>query len=687
MHATILSRILPKQPVLPAALWRNQRGVVGMVLALSFAAVGLAVAISVDLSRISIVRSDAQHALDAAGMSAVQSVATTDFAAEASNFFNANFMQNGRGALGSAFGPVQVSPSPDGNTYVLTTSGTLNNVILPAFGGPRQTTIRVQTVITRGVSNMDIAVVLDSSSAMGQGSRLVQMQTAAKSLIGTLFNDANFTNSQSYISLLTYADAVKINPAIANNWLLTPYRNVADFDGCMANRGSVKTGPGTYQYNVYNTQSVPYDFNANTATYPPEKPFQCATCSRFPRYAGPFDTPDVVRISAHTLNAFGSLAPYTTTVLDYKVKQVDAGDVEDTIILQKGGFHISWQDPHNDMRTFNGIQIPMTAFASDLATGRYAPEIDYIWKDTKNQLIGKSEYLQIDMVDPQTNLLFDYYGDIFNFVITYMGDTENESGGWTATNSAGALSGAGTFNGVPLYATYALALVNPPSSFSTIKFFANDNHNGQGFPGDRALKSCWDPKGYPDSAQVSPANTGTCLYDNSDYVLASFFLEPRCSLQQSLLFSRSKNDLDTFINKMDASGTGRNVAGQTRNNIGMLWGWFSLDPAWRGADGFGNANFPHDYNAARKFAILLTQGRNLSPNDDVELLKICTNMKAKGITIFTVSFDAADASVSGNLAACATDSAHYFSANGGVALSKAFAQIGRSLSTWRIKLE
>ena len=66
-----------------------------------------------------------------------------------------------------------------------------------------------------------------------------------------------------------------------------------------------------------------------------------------------------------------------------------------------------------------------------------------------------------------------------------------------------------------------------------------------------------------------------------------------------------------------------------------------------------------------------------------QALKLCANMKAKGIAVYTIGFQA-PADALAILAACASSPSHFFDANDGAQLNATFKDIANRLTSLRI---
>ena len=162
--------------------------------------------------------------------------------------------------------------------------------------------------------------------------------------------------------------------------------------------------------------------------------------------------------------------------------------------------------------------------------------------------------------------------------------------------------------------------------------------------------------------------------------------------------------------------------GGTTSNLGLVWGWRVLSPAWRGL--WGNAQLPLDYEtpALDKVVVILTDGQNqfydwpnhtpnygVGPNGsdytaygrltefgfatlndaraeiDNRFASICTAMKAQGIIIYSITFGSTPNTSTQNLYRnCASDPNFYWHAPTNAALQTVFDQLSEQLSNLRI---
>ncbi|MCB1504588.1 MAG: VWA domain-containing protein [Hyphomicrobiaceae bacterium] len=154
--------------------------------------------------------------------------------------------------------------------------------------------------------------------------------------------------------------------------------------------------------------------------------------------------------------------------------------------------------------------------------------------------------------------------------------------------------------------------------------------------------------------------------------------------------SYDKSALKSAIEQYEASG---NTAG----HLGTAWAWYMLSPNWAQRVPPASRAGEYDEPGLRKIAILMTDGEyntqyadgfpvsaNSAPNGSSteQARTLCTNMKAKGITVYTVGFKLDRGGDSEQtMQMCASDASMAFSADNGDALKQAFRDIALQIST------
>ena len=198
--------------------------------------------------------------------------------------------------------------------------------------------------------------------------------------------------------------------------------------------------------------------------------------------------------------------------------------------------------------------------------------------------------------------------------------------------------------------------------------------------------------GSTSSTSGSYNSTGTCAESSSG-------ADPT-NAQRIMPLSNDKNALKARVNALtDRGGT----AGQ----LGTAWAWYLISPKWQSI--WPSASCPAAYSELttmnsygqprlRKIAILMTDGEYNTTGGSQQSSKsatttisnnavtICNNMKAAGITVYTVGFD-----LDGNqlaistLSNCASGPEYFFNTTTGDELRQAFREIALQISTLRIK--
>jgi Flp pilus assembly protein TadG len=157
--------------------------------------------------------------------------------------------------------------------------------------------------------------------------------------------------------------------------------------------------------------------------------------------------------------------------------------------------------------------------------------------------------------------------------------------------------------------------------------------------------------------------------------------------------------LSTKIKNLSATGG-------TAGHLGTTWAWFTLSPNWNTlwSSDSDALEYAPGSDKLKKVAILMTDGdyntqydaNGVSANygstsscpqaanacSAVQAASLCTNMKAKGIEVWTVGFDVGKTSLAAQtLKACATDETKYYNAADGDDLENAFTDIAVKLTT------
>lgn len=151
------------------------------------------------------------------------------------------------------------------------------------------------------------------------------------------------------------------------------------------------------------------------------------------------------------------------------------------------------------------------------------------------------------------------------------------------------------------------------------------------------------------------------------------------------------NDINALKTQIDAMVAN----GETYLPSGLIWGWrlLSKQAPYEEAAGYDE---PVNGQIVRKVLVLMTDGKNtLSPTypthvgtdtakSDQITAELCSNIKAKGIEIYTVAFQVPDAESKTVLESCASSASKYFDAVSTAELETAFRRIGMDFNPMRI---
>ena len=151
---------------------------------------------------------------------------------------------------------------------------------------------------------------------------------------------------------------------------------------------------------------------------------------------------------------------------------------------------------------------------------------------------------------------------------------------------------------------------------------------------------------------------------------------------QPLPLTDDRDDLKDFIDEMEPDGG-------TAGHLGIAWGWYMISPDW--ASVWPTSSTPKPYNDPDtvKAMIIMTDGEfntwhNSGEGNSFEQAQdLCDEIKATGITIYTVAFDAPTAGEE-ILAYCASESSFAFTADNGNELKDAYTTIAQNISDLRI---
>jgi Flp pilus assembly protein TadG len=206
------------------AFVRSESGMTLPLLAISMVAVTSFVGLGIDTGRMQMVQSKLQFSLDAAGLAAGSTVSTASLTSEATKYLNTNF----NGYLGATItGVPTVVASSDNTVFTLSATATVPTSFLGVVG-INTITVTANSQITRAVTGLELVLVLDNTGSMSQSaggstSKIAALQSAATTLVNTLFGGATTsTNGKLWVGVVPFSQAVNIGTS-HTTWMDTTY--------------------------------------------------------------------------------------------------------------------------------------------------------------------------------------------------------------------------------------------------------------------------------------------------------------------------------------------------------------------------------------------------------------------------------------------------------------------------------
>lgn len=129
--------------------------------------------------------------------------------------------------------------------------------------------------------------------------------------------------------------------------------------------------------------------------------------------------------------------------------------------------------------------------------------------------------------------------------------------------------------------------------------------------------------------------------------------------------------------------------GWTAGHLGIAWSWYTLSESWAPVWPFNRRAKPADPASLRKIAVLMTDGSfnthyaSGQGNSVAQARSLCDAMKADGIEIYAVAFDAPSAGEA-VLSYCASSPHTFYTADDGDELQAAYAEIAMEISQIRL---
>lgn len=191
----------------------DQRGNIGMLVAIGAAALIGSAGIAVDSLLAYSAQSQMQKALDAAGLAAGKIVQETNVKPEAEKIFKANFPAGENMVELKSF---DVTPSTSGDSLKLKASAEYQTRLMRVFGHDT-VTVSAESSIQRAVRQMELVLVMDNTGSMKSDDKIGAMKTAARDLVNLIYGEAE-THPNLWVGLVPYSATVNIG-AQHKDWL------------------------------------------------------------------------------------------------------------------------------------------------------------------------------------------------------------------------------------------------------------------------------------------------------------------------------------------------------------------------------------------------------------------------------------------------------------------------------------
>ncbi|MDZ4759480.1 MAG: pilus assembly protein TadG-related protein [Alphaproteobacteria bacterium] len=154
-----------------------------------------------------------------------------------------------------------------------------------------------------------------------------------------------------------------------------------------------------------------------------------------------------------------------------------------------------------------------------------------------------------------------------------------------------------------------------------------------------------------------------------------------CPVSSIVALTDDRAEVDAAVDALVANG-------YTAGHIGIAWTWYVLSPAWAAIWPGDSDPMAYDTPSLSKVAVLMTDGEFNSSyeasngNTQTQARALCDAMKAQGVQIFSIAFDA-PAAAEAMMTYCASPGSFY-SADNGAELQAAYQAIAVRISRLRI---
>jgi Flp pilus assembly protein TadG len=682
--------------------FKDRGGAFAIQFALMVVPLTAATGLAIDGGRAFLARFELSSALDSAAL-AVGSTSSDDNAvlnAVAQKFVDENFKQ-------APPGSVRLTLTPTKNVVTLSGTVDVDTVFMPIMG-VNHVNVSAEAEVRRGGGNVEVALVLDSTGSMA-GQRMTDLKAAAKDLVDIVVSDSQ-SPWYSRLALISYGDNVNAGA-------------YAD-----AVRGAPTPGAAI----------TAADWEASSS-----KTVKGASW----KDGGAKNISDVTRASRATVTAAGhgfANGDYLfisgvrgMTRLNSKIFEV-ADATANTFALKNpaNGAYINSSN-YNKYKSKGTLQKCFTADCEIRvsATGHGFSAGDFV------HITGVNGMYQINNNDDETWTVTAPTSDTFVLAGSDGPSSSNYSSGGKAVECFTSeceirISAAahGLSDGERVYITGARGMsINTSGNNSwVVSNAAADSYilsgsEGPGYSDYTGSGTSWcltegcryyrftNDSGGTLIREISTCvseRIGTHAYDDTSPLTApvgrAYAGSGYTGCRSYGAFEPLTDDKSLLKGAINDLQTDDSTAGQ----IGLAWGWYMLAPDW-GYLWPQSTNRPHPYGERllSKVLVLMTDGDfntaycnsvvsanygigsssdrincNATNGDPfVQAQQLCTNIKASGVTIYTVGFGSGLSNGGGDfLKACATSPSHAYLAATGSELKEAFRSIAKAISLLRL---
>lgn len=251
----------------------DERGNVAMIAALSMAPICVAGLGAADLARATSAKSQLQDALDMAALAAARTNATTD--AQLKTYGDRYLSQNLRLSTDFRLTSTDFRFAQDGRVVGTATVSVEPFVAGLVSGGDMD--ISASTEVVRAGVKVEVALVLDTTGSMNEGTKLADMKNAAKAFVQKMktASDKAIEPNTIKISVVPFANTVRVDGTTYRNSTWVDQNGAAPINNQIfttetatqfANRFQLFSTLGTTWRGCFEMREAPYDVQDTAPT-------------------------------------------------------------------------------------------------------------------------------------------------------------------------------------------------------------------------------------------------------------------------------------------------------------------------------------------------------------------------------------------------------------------------------------